>query len=283
MSLNVDEKKITTLPLDGRNFIPLVTLSPGVALPNGQFLPRINGSRPRTNEYIYDGISVLQPEPGQVVYYPIIDGMAEFKLNVNAYSPEYGRSNGGTVMVIGKSGSNQFHGSLFEFFRNEALNARNLFAQPGPEAGVPPQSVRRDARRPDSDQQDVLLRGLAGHAAAHRHHAIQRGSHARAAAGNLHAGDLRSRDLAAHAVSEQHDSGEPLRSPRDARFCSTTRCRTSPARTISSEPPPSPTIRIRPISGSTATSARSIASSDATPSSATTIRPSLPCRMEAEA
>jgi hypothetical protein len=103
-----------------------------VALPNGQFLPRINGSRPRTNEYLYDGISVLQPEPGQVVYYPIIDGMAEFKLNVNSYSPEYGRSNGGTVMVIGKSGSNELHGSLFEFFRNEALNARNLFAQPGP-------------------------------------------------------------------------------------------------------------------------------------------------------
>jgi hypothetical protein len=132
VSLNMEEKKITALPLDGRNFIPLVTLSPGVALPNGQFLPRINGSRPRTNEYIYDGISVLQPEPGQVVYYPIIDGMEEFKLNVNAYSPEYGRSNGGTVMVIGKSGSNQVHGSLFEFFRNEALNARNLFAQPGP-------------------------------------------------------------------------------------------------------------------------------------------------------
>jgi hypothetical protein len=132
VSLNVNEKEIVTLPLDGRNFIPLVTLSPGVALPNGQFLPRINGSRPRTNEYIYDGISVLQPEPGQVVYFPIIDGMAEFKLNVNAYSPEYGRSNGGTVMVIGKSGSNDFHGSLFEFFRNEDLNARNLFAQPGP-------------------------------------------------------------------------------------------------------------------------------------------------------
>lgn len=132
VSLNVDEQKISTLPLDGRNFIPLVTLSPGVALPNGQFLPRINGSRPRTNEYLYDGISVLQPEPGQVVYYPIIDGMEEFKLNVNSYSPEYGRSNGGTIMVIGKSGSNQFHGDVFEFFRNEALNARNLFAQPGP-------------------------------------------------------------------------------------------------------------------------------------------------------
>jgi hypothetical protein len=132
VSLNVEERTIATLPLDGRNFIPLVTLSTGVALPNGQFLPRINGSRPRTNEYLYDGISVLQPEPGQVVYYPIIDGMEEFKLNVNSYSPEYGRSNGGTVMVIGKSGSNEFHGSVFEFFRNEALNARNLFAQPGP-------------------------------------------------------------------------------------------------------------------------------------------------------
>ena len=132
VSLNVDEKKITTLPLDGRNFIPLVTMAPGVALPNGNFLPRINGSRPRTNEYIYDGISVLQPEPGQVVFYPIIDGMAELKLNINAYSPEYGRSNGGTVMVISKSGSNDLHGSVFEFFRNEALNARNLFAQPGP-------------------------------------------------------------------------------------------------------------------------------------------------------
>jgi len=133
VSMNMDEKRVTTLPLDGRNFIPLVTMAPGVALPGGgSVLPRINGSRPRTNEYLYDGISVLQPEPGQVVYYPIIDGIAEFKLNINAYSPEYGRSNGGTVMVIGKSGSNQFHGSVFEFFRNQALNARNLFAPLGP-------------------------------------------------------------------------------------------------------------------------------------------------------
>src|ERR1019366_9564396 len=102
------------------------------ALPGGgSLLPRINGSRPRPNEYMYDGISVLQPEPGQVAFYPIIDGMEEFKLNINAYSPEYGQSNGGTVMVIGKSGGNQFRGTLFEFFRNEALNARNFFAQPG--------------------------------------------------------------------------------------------------------------------------------------------------------
>ncbi|HTS32244.1 MAG TPA: TonB-dependent receptor [Bryobacteraceae bacterium] len=133
VSYHVIQPQLETLPLDGRNFIPLVALSPGVALPGGgSLLPRINGSRPRTNEYLYDGISVLQPEPGQVAFYPIIDAMEEFRLNVNAYSPEYGRSNGGTVMVIGKSGSNEFHGTLFEFFRNEDLNARNYFAQPGP-------------------------------------------------------------------------------------------------------------------------------------------------------
>ena len=133
VNFSVDQTKVDTLPLDGRNFIPLVTLSPGVALPGGgNLLPRINGSRPRTNEYIYDGISVLQPEPGQVAFYPIIDGIAEFRLNINSYSPEYGRSNGGTIMVSGKAGSNDLHGALFEFIRNEDLNARNYFAPPGP-------------------------------------------------------------------------------------------------------------------------------------------------------
>jgi hypothetical protein len=133
VNYHVGQPQLETLPLDGRNFIPLVALSPGVALPGGgSLLPRINGSRPRTNEYLFDGVSVLQPEPGQVAFYPILDAMEEFRLNVNAYSPEYGRSNGGTVIVIGKSGSNDFHGTLFEFFRNEDLNARNYFAQPGP-------------------------------------------------------------------------------------------------------------------------------------------------------
>src|SRR5258708_6339444 len=97
VSSSVDQRTIVTLPLDGRNFIPLVTLTPGVALPGGgSILPRINGSRPRTNEYIYDGISVLQPPPGQGVVYPIIAGMEEFRLNVNAYSPEHGPSHRGT-------------------------------------------------------------------------------------------------------------------------------------------------------------------------------------------
>ncbi|MCZ2156645.1 MAG: carboxypeptidase regulatory-like domain-containing protein [Bryobacterales bacterium] len=130
-SFVVEQKKIVSLPLDGRNFVPLIALSPGVNLPPGNLLPRINGSRPRVSEYIYDGISVLQPEPGQVAFYPIVDAIEEFRVETNSPSAEYGRSNGGVIMVNQKSGSNSLHGTLFEFFRNETLNARNLFATTG--------------------------------------------------------------------------------------------------------------------------------------------------------
>lgn len=131
-SFIVDQRRVVSLPLDGRNYVPLLALSPGVNLPPGQLLPRFNGSRPRTSEYIYDGISVLQPEPGQVAYYPIIDAIDEFRVDTNSYSAEYGRSNGGVIMVNTKAGTNALHGNLYEFFRNEALNARNLFATTGP-------------------------------------------------------------------------------------------------------------------------------------------------------
>jgi opacity protein-like surface antigen len=131
VSYVVEQQKVVTLPLDGRNFVPLIALLPGVTLPPGNLLPRINGSRPRVSEYVYDGISVLQPEPGQVAFYPIIDAIEEFRVDTNSYSAEYGRSNGGVIMVNQKSGSNEVHGSVFEFFRNEALNARNLFAPAG--------------------------------------------------------------------------------------------------------------------------------------------------------
>ncbi|WP_321476943.1 TonB-dependent receptor [uncultured Paludibaculum sp.] len=131
VSFMVEQQKVVTLPLDGRNFVPLIALSPGVTLPPGNLLPRVNGSRPRVSEYIYDGISVLQPEPGQVAFYPIIDAVDEFRVETNSYSAEYGRSNGGVIMVNQKAGSNELHGTLFEFFRNEKLNARNLFATTG--------------------------------------------------------------------------------------------------------------------------------------------------------
>jgi hypothetical protein len=131
VSFVVEQQKVVTLPLDGRNFVPLLALSPGVTLPPGGLLPRINGSRPRVSEYLYDGISVLQPEPGQVAYYPILDAIEEFRVETNSYAAEYGRSNGGVILVTQKSGTNTWRGTVFEFFRNERLNARNRFAPPG--------------------------------------------------------------------------------------------------------------------------------------------------------
>ena len=128
----ISNHKLVDIPLNGRNFLSLVSLSAGVAQPPpttaGPSFPRINGGRPRTNEYLFDGISVLQPEPGQVAFFPVVEAIQEFKVEVNSPPAEFGRFNGGVVNLTTKSGTNDFHGSAFEFLRNEALNARNLFA-----------------------------------------------------------------------------------------------------------------------------------------------------------
>src|SRR5206468_7789505 len=73
----VGREQVVQLPLNGRVFVTLAALAPGVALPPNSQLPRINGGRPRTNEYLFDGISVLQPEPGQVAFFPVIDAIQE--------------------------------------------------------------------------------------------------------------------------------------------------------------------------------------------------------------
>lgn len=125
---NIAGKTVVAMPLNTRNFVQLSTLAPGVELPPGTLLPRINGGRPRTNEYLFDGISALQPEPGQVAFFPILDDIQEFTVETDNVPAEFGRFNGGVVNVATRSGSNAFHGSLFEFFRNESLNARNYFA-----------------------------------------------------------------------------------------------------------------------------------------------------------
>jgi len=129
----IDNRKVVNLPLNGRSFIGLAPLAPGVALPPGSSLPRINGGRPRTNEYLFDGISVLQPEPGQVAFFPNIDAIQEFKIESNSPPAEFGRFNGGVVNLSTRAGTNALHGSAFEFFRHEALNARNFFASASPE------------------------------------------------------------------------------------------------------------------------------------------------------
>ena len=128
----IDNRKIVELPLNGRSFITLAGLAPAVALPPGSSLPRINGGRPRTNEYLFDGISVLQPEPGQVAFFPNVDAIQEFKIETNSPPAEFGRFNGGVVNLTTRSGGNTLHGTAFEFFRNESLNARNYFASTNP-------------------------------------------------------------------------------------------------------------------------------------------------------
>jgi carboxypeptidase family protein len=128
----VEHEAVVQLPLNGRMFITLASLAAGVALPPNSQLPRINGGRPRTNEYLYDGISVLQPEPGQVAYFPVIDAIQEFKIESNSPPAEFGRFNGGVVNLTTRAGANVLQGDAFEFLRHEALNARNFFQSTAP-------------------------------------------------------------------------------------------------------------------------------------------------------
>jgi carboxypeptidase family protein len=128
----VEQEQVVQLPLNGRSFITLASLAPGVALPPASAFPRINGGRPRTNEYLFDGISVLQPEPGQVAFFPVVDAIQEFKIESNSPAAEFGRFNGGVINLTTRAGTNAFHGVGFEFFRNEALNARNFFQSTNP-------------------------------------------------------------------------------------------------------------------------------------------------------
>lgn len=128
----IPHQTIVSLPLNGRNFFTLIGLAPGVATPPpvnaGPSLPRLNGGRPRVNEFLYDGISALQPEPGQVAFYPLIEAIEEFKVENNVPAAEFGRFNGGVINLTTRAGTNSFHGSAFGFLRHETLNARHLMA-----------------------------------------------------------------------------------------------------------------------------------------------------------
>jgi len=74
----------------------------------------------------------LQPEPGQVAYFPVIDAIEEFRVETNSPPAEFGRFNGGVINLTTRSGSNTFSGNVFEFLRHEDLNARNFFQSSGP-------------------------------------------------------------------------------------------------------------------------------------------------------
>jgi len=140
----IERKRIEELPLNGRNYLQLASLVPG-ATTNGpgnsiaqargggdrsNFQLNIAGQRLENNHYMLDGIENTDPNYGTYLFQPSVDALQEFKVETSTYSAEFGH-NLAQINVITKSGTNQFHGALFEFLRNSELDARNFFARPG--------------------------------------------------------------------------------------------------------------------------------------------------------
>jgi hypothetical protein len=139
----VGEREIRDLPLNGRSFQQLALLQPGVqaALAAGNDVvggrtPKIsiNGARPEMNSFLLDGTdinNVYNKTPGSAAGVLLgVEAVLEFQVLTNAYSAEFGRSAGGVFNAVTRSGANRYTGSLFEFHRNSALDARNFFDPP---------------------------------------------------------------------------------------------------------------------------------------------------------
>lgn len=141
----VSERSVVNLPLNGRNVLDLALLQPGVTETNpgngsaGGF--NIAGGRSDSIEYLLDGGLNNNLLSNGVVYNPNPDAVAEFRILENNYTAEYGRNGGGIISVVTKSGSNQFHGSAYEFLRNDALNANSFFNNRN---GIPKDVLKRN-------------------------------------------------------------------------------------------------------------------------------------------
>ena len=140
LSFLVGERAMRELPLNGRNYTDLAFLQPGVvAYPHrdtGSVVAHgvgasINGQDPRSNVYLLDGTvqnDFTNGPAGSAAGTSLgLESIREFRVETNAYSAEYGRNFGGQINAVSKSGSNAFHGSLYEFHRNDNLDARNFF------------------------------------------------------------------------------------------------------------------------------------------------------------
>ena len=128
--------QITGLPLDGRNFYELTLLVPGAvpAAPGsagsarGDFAFSVNGAREDANNFLLDGVYNVDPKLNTFGVRPSVDAIREFEMLTSSYDASFGRNPGAQVNVILNSGSNEVHGSAFEFLRNAALDGRNVFA-----------------------------------------------------------------------------------------------------------------------------------------------------------
>ncbi len=137
----IHERQVMDLPLNGRNFVQLGTLIPGAVKGEGAAWNNkgtevsirgsvsisVQGMRENDNDWLLDGVDNNELTAGTVAIMPSIDAIAEFKVLTYNYSAEYGSRAGGTIIVSTKNGTNAFHGTAFEFLRNDALDARNFF------------------------------------------------------------------------------------------------------------------------------------------------------------
>ncbi|MDQ2901707.1 MAG: carboxypeptidase-like regulatory domain-containing protein, partial [Acidobacteriota bacterium] len=141
----IENRRIIDLPLNGRNPLQLVSLTPG-ATTNGpassqgqqrmggarnQFSLNVSGQRTSFNHYSLDGVENTDPNFNTYLFLPSVDALQEFKVESGTYGAEYGRGLS-QVNITTKSGTNEFHGALFEFLRNSQLDAKNFFDPKGP-------------------------------------------------------------------------------------------------------------------------------------------------------
>jgi hypothetical protein len=140
----ITSEQVAELPLNGRTFTQLATLTPGTtqstnpnsfftsaasseAATRGSFSLSVGGSREQSTDWLLDGNDNNQLDEGGIAIFSEVDSIQEFKVLTYNYSAEYGERAGPTVLVTTKSGSNQYHGTLFEFFRNTSLDAKTPF------------------------------------------------------------------------------------------------------------------------------------------------------------
>ena len=221
--LVIDQKKIVELPLNGRDYNQLALLSPGVlpgtprlASVNFKGVLNVNGNRTFNNVFLLDGVDNIsysnsfRGENVQLVQ-PSIEALQEFKIQTNAYSAEYGRSSGAVVNATIKSGTNSVRGSVYEFLRNDRLDASNFFSNA---LGAPKPKRERNqfgggGRRPARQEPDVLVRGLRGAARSRGHPARPPGADGRGKGGPVqHAwSSIRSRPGARRSARTRRASG----------------------------------------------------------------------------
>jgi Carboxypeptidase regulatory-like domain/TonB-dependent Receptor Plug Domain len=133
----IEDKKIQALPLNGRSYLDLLGLQAGVSPvtagpANSPGNVSVNGGRENANGFLVNGGSVENTSGNSANVIPVLDSLQEFRVLTNGFDAEYGHFSGALVNVITKSGTNSFHGTAFEFLRNNALDARNYYDPAGP-------------------------------------------------------------------------------------------------------------------------------------------------------